>query len=163
MYQIKITGFLLIVFLLVGCNSSFMNSNKDVLAEKKSQASRKASISKGNKVLMTAIVTHLNDVSVMAYHNREYFFVEIYSEEEMDYGGIITYTLNGKSPLWVREIKSDEFDKILNPSNKWSRCYMVAFKTLSELELRNMVLTMEVSQLGKMEFDFTIKLLPLQF
>lgn len=150
------------LFVFCGCNSFFSNSyTLDVVAEKKVQASRKGEILKDQKVVLVATVMHLNDVSVVAYHGREYFFVEIYDEGQLN--GYIDYKLNGSSPLWIREIQSDEFDEILKPNNKWSKCYLVAFKSVGKLELREMFLKMEVIGVGTMNFDFGFKSLPMQF
>lgn len=154
--------FLIFSFFFSGCNSFFnRNYSSDTISKKKMQASRKDAIIKDNKVLVTTVVTYLNDVSALAYYNREYFFIEIYNEDQVDYSNVIDYTLNGRDLLWIREIKSDEFDEILHPNNKWSRCYLVAFKGVSELETREMVLEMSIGRIGTMHFDFSLKIVPL--
>ncbi|CBG39828.1 hypothetical protein [Helicobacter mustelae] len=149
---------------LEGCNTFFgQEDGVDILAEKKVQASRKAEIIENHKILMTMVVTYLNEVSELAYYNRKYFFVEIFQEDSSSDAPLIDYFLNGQKSLWVREIHEDEFDKILIPRNKWSKCFLVAFHDLNELESRDMVLKAEVSSMGTMTFDFSFKTLPMQF
>lgn len=160
-------GVAFFVFVLMlffsGCDSFFNRGySVDIVSEKKIQASRKDAILKDNKVVMTVIATYLNNVSALAYYNREYFFIEIYNENQIDYSNVIDYTLNDRKPLWIREIKNDEFDEILRPNNKWSRCYLAAFSDISELESREMILKMNVGKVGVMSFDFSLKIVPLQ-
>lgn len=162
--MIRILYFVIPLFLLSGCSTFFSSENNlDILDEKKVQASRKSEIIKDKKILMSMVVTHLNEVSVTAYYNREYFFVEIFQEDINDTLPLIDYSLNNQEPLWIREIKKDEFDKILSPSNKWSKCYLLAFKSLSNLGSRSMILKAKVASQGEMEFDFSFKTLPMQF
>lgn len=162
MRKIAVLYFLLFLF-FQGCNSFFSNNHYtlDIVSEKKVQASRKGEIIRGNKVLAIATVTHLNEVSALVYHGREYFFVELYSED--DIGDFIEYDLNNSNPLWVREIAQDEFDEILKPNNKWSRCFLVAFNAIGGIGAREIVLNMNIIGLGTMKFDFSFKILPMQF
>ncbi|WP_104696781.1 MULTISPECIES: hypothetical protein [unclassified Helicobacter] len=160
----KIIVFCFPLFLFFqGCNSFFSNNTYalDIVGEKKVQASRKGEIVKDNKVLVVATVTHLNEVSALTYRGREYFFVEFYSED--DIGNFVEYHLNKLKPLWVREITKDEFDEVLKPNNKWSKCYLVAFDSIGGIGAREMILGMDVVGFGIMEFDFGFKTLPMQF
>ena len=152
------------VVLLCGCNSFFSNSyGFDIITEKKMQSSRKSEIIRDNRVEITTIITHLNEISPITYNNREYFFVEVYGEEPSNYEGMIDYMLNGEKPLWIREVQSDEFDEILSPSNRWSKCYLLAFRAVGKLASRDLLLDMKVIGLGDMSFDFGFKTLPMQF
>ncbi|MCE3036688.1 hypothetical protein LW135_02425 [Helicobacter sp. faydin-H20] len=154
----------MIVFVFLGCSTVFVSDDDiDILSEKKVQASRKGEIIKDKKNYMNMIVTHLNEVSQSAYNNREYFFVEIFQEEGDGDFSLVEYTLNGITPLWIREVKSDEFDEIIKPSNKWSKCYLLAFRKIANLESRDMVLNARVVSYGTMTFDFSFKTLPQQF
>ncbi|PAF52767.1 hypothetical protein [Helicobacter sp. 13S00477-4] len=157
--------FFLIALFFLGCNSYYIDSYKpDIIAEKKIQASRKGQIIKNQKPVVIAVATHLNEVDDVVYGGREYFFVEIFSEDQSIFlNDMIDFTLFKKPPIWVREIKKDEFDEILHSSNKWSKVYLIAFNKLDPLSSRNAKLIMEVYGLGKIVFDFAYQAIPMQF
>lgn len=157
--------FFIFIFLIYGCNSYYNISYKpDIVAEKKIQASRKAEIIKDNKPLVIAVAVHLNEVDDIVYGGREYFSVEIFSEDKNIFlNNMISFYLFGKSPIWSREIKKDEYDEILQPSNKWSKLYLVAFDKLDPLDSRKAKLVIEVYHVGKMVFDFSYQAIPMQF
>lgn len=149
--------FFLSLCIFSGCTSYYIEIYKpDIVAERKIQASRKGEVLRNGKPEIIAIATHLNEVDEVVYGNREYFFVEVFSENKSVFlSGLITYKLFGKSPIWVREIKKDEFDQILHPSNRWSRVFLVAFFKLDPLVSRETKLTMDLYGWGKIVFDFS--------
>ncbi|PAF49932.1 hypothetical protein BKH41_01115 [Helicobacter sp. 12S02232-10] len=161
----KIFVFFLGILFFLGCTSYYTDSYKpDVIVEKKIQASRKGEIIKDQKPVVVAVATHLNEVDNVIYGNREYFFVEVFSErQDIFYDGVISFTLFKKPPIWVREIKKDEYDTILSSSNKWSRSFLIAFNKLDSLASRKAKLVMDVYNFGKITFDFTYQAIPMQF
>lgn len=110
--------------------------------------------------IITAIATHLNDVDSGAYYDHEYFLVEIFTQNNdwID-DGYISYELFGtkpigKEPLWVREITKDEFDGILETTNRWSRAFLLAFEKLDYLAVQEAKLELDAYSLGKIVFNF---------
>ncbi|PAF48400.1 hypothetical protein BKH46_00355 [Helicobacter sp. 12S02634-8] len=157
--------FVCMFVLLSGCVSYYSGGYKpDVIVERKIQASRKGEIIKDEKPIVVAVATHLNEVDNVVYGGREYFFVEIFSErQDVFYHGMISFTLFGKPPIWVREIKKDEYDEILSASNKWSRTFLVAFDVLDPLASRKAKLVMDIYDVGKITFNFAYQAIPMQF
>ncbi|WP_370690906.1 hypothetical protein [Helicobacter cappadocius] len=155
---------LLGIFIFLGCTSYYEDTYKpDIIFEKKIQASRKGEILKHQKPVVVAVAIHLNEVDNVIYSGREYFFVEIFSEnKEIFLNDMIEFTLFGKSPIWSREITKDDFDEILHPSNKWSRNFLVAFDKLDPLASRDAKLVMKVYNLGKIVFNFAYEAAPMQ-
>lgn len=144
------------VFIFIGCTSYYEDTYKpDIIFEKRIQASRKGEIQKNQKPVIVAVATHLNEVDNVIYGGREYFFVEIFSENKMIFlNNMINFTLFGKDPIWSREIRKDEFDEILHPSNKWSKSFLIAFDKLDPLASRDAKLVMKVYDFGEIVFDF---------
>lgn len=163
--MIKIFLFFLSLWIFSGCASYYAQTYKpDILVEKKIQASRKGEILRDGKPEVIAIATHLNEVDEVIYNKREYFFIEVFSENKSIFlNGLITYDLFGNMPLWVREIKKDEFDEILHPSNRWSRVFLIAFFKLDSLVSRDAKLTMDLYGWGKIIFDFSYQAMPAWF
>lgn len=158
--RLLVLSFFILFF--VGCGSFFAQKyGLDILEEKRVQATRKDSLFEGNRLVAVAVATNLNQVSEFNYHGSEYFFIEIFSEIEMDFSKI-EYLLNGTPPSHIYKITKDKFDEILKPVSKWSHCYLVVFNPLNELESRNMVLRIHVSKIGEMKFDFSVKITPLR-
>ncbi|PAF42543.1 hypothetical protein [Helicobacter sp. 11S03491-1] len=162
MHEIRV--FFLSIFIFLGCSSYYADTYKpDIIVEKKIQASRKGEIIVNQKPVVVAVATHLNEVDDVIYGGREYFFVEIFSEEQGIFlNGVISFRLFNKPPIWSREIKKDEFDAILHPSNKWSKSFLIAFEKLDPLSSRSAKLVMEVYNLGKITFDFAYQAIPMQ-
>lgn len=110
--------------------------------------------------IITAIATHLNDVDSGTYYDHEYFLVEIFTQNNdwID-DGYISYELfgtkpTGSEPLWVREITKDEFDGILETTNRWSRAFLIAFDKLDYLAVQEAKLELDAYNLGKIVFNF---------
>ncbi|WP_104748871.1 hypothetical protein [Helicobacter cetorum] len=153
---------LVFLFFCLGCVSNFNEDTYtlDLVLEKKIQASRKGEITKDNVPIITAIATHLNDVDNGTYYYHEYFLVEIFTQNS-DYidNDYISYELfgrkpTGSDPLWVREITKDEFDGILETTNKWSRAFLLAFPKLDYLAVKEAKLELNAYSLGAITFNF---------
>ncbi|AFI06288.1 hypothetical protein [Helicobacter cetorum] len=155
--------FLLFVLLsYLGCVSNFNEDTYtlDLVLEKKTQASRKGEITQKSVPIITAIATHLNDVDSGTYYYHEYFLVEIFTQnQEWLDNDYISYKLFGKNPigsepLWVREINKEEFDGILETTNKWSRAFLIAFDKLDYLAVKEAKLELDAYSLGTIIFNF---------
>ncbi|GAA7613717.1 hypothetical protein HpJP0108_02660 [Helicobacter pylori] len=158
----NLSTLLVFLFFCLGCVSNFSEDTytPDLILEKKIQASRKGEITQNNVPIITAIATHLNDVDSGAYYDHEYFLVEIFTQNNdwID-DGYISYELFGtkpigKEPLWVREITKDEFDGILETTNRWSRAFLLAFDKLDYLAVQEAKLELDAYSLGKIVFNF---------
>ncbi|WP_199763911.1 hypothetical protein [Helicobacter felis] len=153
----------LLVLGLVACSDSFIEAYKpDFLAEKRTQATRKGEVIVNLRPVVSALVTHLNDVDPVLYHAREFFFVEIFTEDQsfLD-NDAISYKLYGlhgfETPAWVREIGKDEFDRVLYTTNKYARGFLVAFDKLNHIAQEEAKLEMDIVGLGKIMFNFAYR------
>ena len=160
---------ILCVFLalsLAGCgfNRAFYKASfkPEVLAEKKILASRKATIQKGDKPVMTLVATHLNAVDSRDYRHNEYFFLEIFSDEAFDESYFVPRVSSGERFLWIREVEKGEDGVVLAVSNKWARGFLVAFEPVDEHARRNMRLIIEVETLGSAVFDYSFEVFELK-
>ena len=149
--------------MLGGCGFYNDSFKPEVLAEKKILNSRKAEIIKDNKVAMVVIATYLNNVNSDIYNTREYFLIEVFSELDISLIDYMHFGITSDEQfLWIREIDRDEFEGIIDVSNRWSRLFLVAFSDINEYDKKNLKLDMEVDTLGSMSFDFTYKVLEMQ-
>lgn len=152
--------FLLFCLLFVGCENRFDTAYMpDYTEEKRTQATRKGEIIKDLRPVVSVFITHLNDVDPITYHQREFFFVEIFTQDTRIYdNGGFNYTLQSThgplTPMWVRPIDKDEFDKILHTTSKYARGYLLAFEKLDYISEQDAKLTMEIDGLGEMHFNF---------
>ncbi|BCZ18083.1 Putative lipoprotein [Helicobacter sp. NHP19-003] len=153
--------FLVFLVLLSGCKEHFDTTYMpDFIDEKRTQATRKGEIIKDLRPVVSVFITHLNDVDPVTYHQREFFFVELFAQDRSIYeNGGISYTLYGVdnkeyTPMWVRPIDKDEFDKILHTTNRYTKAYLVAFEKLGYLAEQDAKITMQIDGLGEMHFNF---------
>lgn len=157
---------ILLIFILLfsGCGLYHNSYKPDVLLEKKINQSRKSQIIKDGKTDIIAIATYLNNVDSTIYNgDREYFYIEIFSELEIPLLESMHFWLSGGVDfLWIREIEKDESDKIITPNNKWSRGFLIAFDALEYQQKKNMILRLDIDNVGSMKFDFTYKVLEMQ-
>ncbi|WP_104761444.1 hypothetical protein [Helicobacter cetorum] len=152
----------LFLLFFCGCVSNFSEDTYtlDFVQEKKIQASRKGEITQNNVPIITAIATHLNDVDNGTYHYHEYFLVEIFTQnQEWLNNDYISYKLFGRKPigiepLWEREVDKEEFDGILETTNKWSRAFLLAFPKLDYLAVKEAKLELDAYNLGTIIFNF---------
>lgn len=174
--------FLLIFALLFsGCGLYYNSYKPDFLLERKINQSRKSQIIKNGKTELVAVATYLNNVEPDIYNgDREYFYIEIFSELDIPLLEYMHFSLSGKAInnviessdftssviknsdatfLWIREIKKDENDKVLSLENKWSRGYLIAFDGLDYLQKKHMILSLDIDNVGSMKFNFAYKTL----
>lgn len=161
-------GFVSLVLLFsTACTSYFEEGYyPTVLKEKKIQATRKFQITHDGKIDLVVLATYLNDIERSYYKNLVYFFLEVYapSQEPINLKrlGVEIATQHGWiEPRYIRLLGRDEYDKVLQPTNKWSRCYFVAFAKPAGLELDKMRLRVTVDE-QEAQLDFAFKSLPFQ-
>ena len=155
--------FILLCFLFGGCGFYKDSFKPEVLTEKKILSSRKAEIIRDNKVSMVVIATYLNNVNEEIYHTREYFLIEVFSELDIPLIHYMNFNItDNKSFLWIREVKKDEFDEIINTSNKWSKLFLVAFDGIDTHSKKHLRLNIDIDTLGSVNFDFTYQVLEMQ-
>ena len=149
---------------LSGCGLYDDSYKPSVLLEKKINQTRKSQIIKRGKTEVVAIATYLNNVDSRIYRDgREYFFVEIFSELEIPLRESLHFRLTGNSELiWIREISEDEMEGILNVYNRWGRGFLIAFNEIAYQQKKDMKLTLEIENIGTMEFNFSYKVLEMQ-
>lgn len=171
-----------------GCSNYFNREFQfEMLEEKKIQATRKAEITKNNKTTLVIFATHVNDIHYKFYKDLEYFFIEIYSplnepinikrfsfdleatkgfSRELKQSSNFLknpYEKDSKiselKPVYVNFISPKDYDSLFKPTNKWSKCFLVAFPKLSEVDRESIKLKIFVD--GKpLLFDFSFKTLP---
>ncbi len=155
--------FIMLCFLFNGCGIYNNSFKPEVLAEKKMLSSRKDEIIQDNKVAIVAIATYLNNVNPSIYHTREYFFIEIFSELDIPFIDYMKFSItNNERFLWAREVNKDEFDEVINVSNRWSKAYLIAFSDINEYDKKNLKLNLEIDNIGEMDFDFAYQVLEIQ-
>lgn len=154
------------LFCFIFCGCGFYNNSfkPQVLAEKKILSSRKAEIIQNNKVSIVVIATYLNNVNPDIYNTREYFFIEVFSELDIPLLESMEFSItNNERFLWIREVNKDEFDDVINVSNKWSRGFLIAFDDIDEYDKKNMKLNLIIDNVGEMNFDFTYEVFEIEF
>lgn len=153
------------LFCFIFCGCGFYNNSfkPQVLAEKKILSSRKAEIIQNNKVAIVVIATYLNNVNPDIYNTREYFFIEVFSELDIPLLESMQFSItNNERFLWIREVNKDEFDDVINVSNKWSRGFLIAFDNIDEYDKKNMKLNLIIDNVGEMNFDFTYEVFEIE-
>ncbi len=157
---------IIIAILLNGCGLYKNGYKPTALFEKKINQSRKAQIVKNGKTEIVAIATYLNSVDSSIYRaEREYFFVEIFSELDIPLMESLRFSLtNNVDFIWIREVKADEMsdEGVISTYNRWGRGFLIAFDELEYQQKKNMKLTLEVENVGTMIFDFSYKVLEMQ-
>lgn len=154
----------LFCFIFCGCGFYDNSFKPQVLAEKKILSSRKAEIIQNNKVAIVVIATYLNNVNPDIYNTREYFFIEVFSELDIPLLESMQFSItNNERFLWIREVNKDEFNDVINVSNKWSRGFLIAFDDIDEYDKKNMKLNLIIDNVGEMNFDFTYEVFEIEF
>lgn len=154
---------LVLCVLCGGCGFYGDSFKPEVLAEKKILASRKAEIIRNGRVEMIMIATYLNNVNPQIYHTREYFFLEVFSQNDAILPESMAFGITDDAQfLWIREVEKDEFDEVINVSNRWSRGFLVAFDSIDEYSKRNLALNVAINALGEMRFDFAYQVFEMQ-
>ncbi|WP_163498443.1 hypothetical protein [Helicobacter suis] len=162
--------FILLLLFLASCTNRMDTAYMPgFLAEKRTQATRKGEIIKDLRPVVSVFATHLNEVDPVSYHQREFFFIEIFAQDSSVYeNDVMTYKLYGLNnssytPIWVRPISKDEFDSIFYTTNKYAKAYLVAFPKLDRLSQEEAKLEMDLEGLGTITFNFAYSVPSLKF
>lgn len=155
----------LCAFWLGGCGLYDDSYKPSVLLEKKINQTRKSQIINNGKTEVVGIATYLNNVDSRIYaEGREYFFVEIFSELEIPLRESLHFSLTGDAEfIWIREVEASEMEGILSVYNRWGRGFLIAFDEIPYQQKKNMKLTLEIENVGEMEFNFGYKVFEMQF
>lgn len=131
----------------------FLNPPPELLA----QNSRVVLLaSSDEKLKIAARLTHLNELDSSIYNGREYFFLEIFNDD--DYVVLpdsMRITMFGRKPLWIREVESREFDDLLTIYNTMSDGYLIAFRPPSVFERKKMQIELNIESFNPAIFDFS--------
>lgn len=149
---------------LGGCGLYDDSYKPSVLLEKKINQTRKSQIIRRGKTEVVAIATYLNNVDSRIYRDgREYFFVEIFSELEIPLRESLHFRLSGDAEfIWIREVEKSEMEGILSVYNRWGRGFLIAFDEISYQQKKDMILSLEIENVGEMEFNFSYKVYEMQ-
>lgn len=87
---------------------------------------------------------YLNEVYPKSFNQYEYFYVYIYLKEESDLHNPntlddieLTLKLNGKTPVKIQELDSDNrFSHLSEVRSDWNKYYLVAFEPVEEESLK---------------------------
>lgn len=155
---IFITILLFFSLLCFGCSSYFTKSEfLDIPHELLAQNSRVILFSdKDEKLKITARLTHLNGLDNGIYNGRQYFFLEIFNDDD---NAILPDSMQismfDKKPLWMRHVESREFDDLLFLQNNLSSGYLIAFKNISATQRKKMKIKISIESFEPKVFDFS--------
>ncbi len=137
--------------------SAFLEAPPELLA----QNSRIVLLaSNDEKLKIVARLTYLNDLDSSIYNGREYFFLEIFNDDEyVVLPESMQLTMFGRKPLWMRSIEEREFDDLLTLYNTMSNAYLIAFNTPSVFERKRMQIKLSVQSFQPAVFDFSYVIL----
>lgn len=146
------------VLTLISCSSYFSNvEHLKTSIETLAQNSRVVLlVSKDDRLKIVARLTYLNEIDSGLYHDREYFFLEIFNDDDnVVLPDSMQITLLNKKPLWMRPIQADELDESLVLENKLSSGYLIAFRKVSPFDQKNMKLELSITDFPTSIFDFS--------
>ncbi len=158
---IKLTILLLqinIFILFTNCTSyfaktEFLDSPPELIAQNSRMA---LIISNDDKLKIVARLTYLNNIDISVYSNREYFFLEIFNDDEnIIVPDSMQITMLNKKPLWIRSVEEIELDDILFLNNSLSSGFLIAFKTPSVFERKTMKIQLKIDTFKPSIFDFS--------
>ncbi|GAB0172932.1 hypothetical protein NHP164001_09480 [Helicobacter trogontum] len=156
----KFLGYVLLFFYVfyLGCSSYFSKSEfLDTPPELLAQNSRMILLSGADKKLkIAARLTHLNSLDSSIYNGREYFFLEIFNDDEYTVmPDSMQLSMFGRKPLWIRPIDTRELDDLLTLQNNLSSGYLIAFRYPSVFEKKSMKVQLSIESFEPAVFDFS--------
>lgn len=153
---------LLFCVLCFGCSSYFSKSEfLDTPTELLAQNSRMVLLSGvDEKLKIAARLTHLNSLDSSIYNGREYFFLEIFNDDEyVIVPDSMQLSMFGRKPLWIRPIEAREFDDLLTLYNNLSNGYLIAFRYPSAIQKKRMKVKISIESFEPVTFDFSYVIL----
>lgn len=153
---------LLFCVLCFGCSSYFSKSEfLDTPTELLAQNSRMVLLSGvDEKLKIAARLTHLNSLDSSIYNGREYFFLEIFNDDEyVIVPDSMQLSMFGRKPLWIRPVEAREFDDLLTLYNNLSNGYLIAFRYPSAIQKKRMKVKISIESFEPVIFDFSYVIL----
>lgn len=170
----RVLFFIVNIVFLVGCSREYALENFDLTKARESSEigfeTRKLLNQDGTLAGVFSCV-YLNDVYPDNYNNDEYFYVSFYTKDsdiyidprvdnEESYAKEIDTTsldvkLNGKYPKEILQLpKINDFSKLLDIENEWSKNYLVVFSHSENLKLNLETLFQNKKILIKYDKDY---------
>ncbi len=166
--QYKLLNFIIALFasvtfiLFTNCSSYFSKSEflknpPELIAQNSRMA---LLVSDDGKLKVVARLMHLNEVDGGVYKNREYFFLEIFNDDEdVVLPDSMRITMFDKPPLWIRGVEGRELDDVLFLDNSLSYGFLIAFNRPSVFKLKNMEIKLVVDNFQPAIFNFSYTIL----
>lgn len=149
-------------FLFLGCSTYFTKSGDDTTPPQVlAQNSRIVLLSSSDeKLKIAARMTYLNSIDSSIFNNREYFFLEIFNDdEEVILPDSMQISMFGRKPLWIRKIDSNEYDDMILLENSLSEGYLIAFLPAGAFEQKRIKVDLKIANFDKATFDFSYAVL----
>lgn len=113
-----------------------------------------------NKLKIAARMTYLNPLDSSIFHNREYFFLEIFNDDsDVLLPLSMQVSMFGRKPLWLRKVDSDELDSMLKLENNLSEGYLIAFYPAGPFEQKHIKVVLNIATFEPATFDFSFAIL----
>ncbi|RDU63594.1 hypothetical protein CQA53_08220 [Helicobacter didelphidarum] len=151
-----------IILLLYGCSSYFgKNEHLTIAPQTLAQNSRMVLLSsQDSKLKIAARLTYLNEIDSSIFHGREYFFLEIFNDDEnIVLPDSMQLTMFNRKPLWIRQINQKELDDMLVLENDLSDGYLIAFRRANAFEQKKIQIALSLPNYRVGVFDFSYILL----
>lgn len=159
--MLRIFATINIVF-FISCSSYFTKSEHlNAPPQLISQNSRVVLLSsKDDKLKIIARMTYLNPIDSSVFYNREYFFLEIFNDDEnVIVPDSMQLSMFGKKPLWFRKVDNNEYDDVIMLENNLSSGYLIAFRQAGAFEQKRIKVDMKISNFSTATFDFSYAVL----
>lgn len=158
----KFLIFFLMLCVFSGCSTYFTKGEgMQISPQVLSQNSRVALLSSSDEKLKIAMrMTYLNDIDSSLFHNREYFFLEIFNDDEdVVLPDSMQISMFNRKPLWIRKVESSELDSILKLENSLAEGYLIAFRPVGPFEAKKIKVDMKIANFKDASFDFSYSIL----
>ncbi|WP_202391495.1 hypothetical protein [Helicobacter saguini] len=115
---------------------------------------------KGEKLKIAVRMTYLNPLDSSIFHNREYFFLEIFNDDEdVLLPDSMQVSMFGRKPLWLRKVDKNELDSMLKLENTLSEGYLIAFRPAGPFEQKHIKVVLNIATFEPATFDFSFAIL----
>ena len=130
---------LLTLFFLLGCvdKNGFSRFHLSQDEQRWENNRITAPIKHGKKTIGTVTAVYLNKVAPDLYKNGEYFYIALYTKEDVN---DTQCSLNALPSLLQEELKdSKEFQKYAHQNAKWDKVYIVGFSPVTQIDVLQLV------------------------